>query len=58
MKILLDTNVLCRLIEQEHPHHVTAERAVLALRRDLHELCLVPQILYEYWVVVTRPKSD
>ena len=58
MRILLDTNVLCRLAEKGHPFHSTAETAVAALRDAGHELCLVPQVLYEYWVVVTRPVSD
>jgi predicted nucleic acid-binding protein len=58
MRILLDTNVLCRLAERGHPHHVVAKRAVTKLRNDQHELCLVPQVLYEYWVVVTRPIAE
>jgi predicted nucleic acid-binding protein len=58
MRILLDTNVLCRLADKGHPFHATAETAVAALRDAGHELCLVPQVLYEYWVVVTRPVSD
>jgi predicted nucleic acid-binding protein len=58
MRILLDTNVLCRLAERGHPHHVVAENAVTKLRNDQHELCLVPQVLYEYWVVVTRPIAE
>ncbi len=58
MRILLDTNVLCRLAEKGHPSHAAAEAAVTSLRDGGHELCLVPQVLYEYWVVVTRPQSD
>jgi hypothetical protein len=58
MRILLDTNVLCRLGECGHRHQVIAESAVTKLRKDRHELCLVPQVLYEYWVVVTRPTAD
>ena len=58
MRILLDTNVLCRLAERGHPHHAVAENAVTKLRNDQHELCLVPQVLYEYWVVVTRPIAE
>ncbi len=58
MRILLDTNVLCRLAEKGHPLHLTAEDAVSKLQSDGHELCLVPQVLYEYWVVATRPASE
>src|SRR3972149_8573180 len=58
MRILLDTNVLCRLAERGHPQHAFAESAVIKLRYDQHELCLVPQVMYEYWVVVTRPIAE
>jgi predicted nucleic acid-binding protein len=58
MRILLDTNVLCRLVERGHPDHAAAKDAVAKLRGQQHELCLVPQVLYEYWVVVTRPAAD
>ena len=58
MRILLDTNVLCRLAEVGHPHHVVAENAIAKLSDDQNELCLVPQVLYEYWVVVTRPVAE
>ena len=58
MRVLLDTNVLCRLAESGHPHHVLAQNVVNRLRTDQHELCLVPQVLYEYWVVVTRPIAE
>lgn len=58
MRILLDTNVLCRLAERGHPDHSTAENAIAKLRGQQHELCLVPQVLYEYWVVVTRPAAE
>jgi predicted nucleic acid-binding protein len=58
MRILLDTNVLCRLAERGHPQHSVAESVVTNLLKEQHELCLVPQVLYEYWVVVTRPVAD
>ena len=58
MRILLDTNVLCRLAEKAHPLHSTTENAVSNLQSVGHELCLVPQVLYEYWVVATRPASE
>jgi predicted nucleic acid-binding protein len=58
MRILLDTNVLCRLAEKTHPLHAAAATAVARLRDGGHELCLTPQVLYEYWVVVTRPASE
>jgi predicted nucleic acid-binding protein len=58
MRILIDTNVLCRLADKGNPLHSAAETAITKLGENGHELCLVPQVLYEYWVVVTRPVSD
>lgn len=58
MRVLLDTNVLCRLAEQGNPDHSIARNAIASLRKQQHELCLVPQVIYEYWVVVTRPVAE
>jgi predicted nucleic acid-binding protein len=58
MRIVLDTNVLCRLAERGHSHHPIVQTAVSKLFDNQHELCLVPQVLYEYWVVVTRPVAE
>ncbi len=55
---MIDTNVLCRLVEKGHAHHVIAESAVTMLRDDNRDLCLVPQVLYEYWVVAMRPVAE
>ena len=58
MKILLVTNVLCRLVERGHPDHSATENAVAKLHLGQHELFLIPQVIYEYWVVVTRPAAE
>jgi predicted nucleic acid-binding protein len=58
MKILLDTNVLCRLAQQGHPQHAATMSAVSKLQQGGHDLCLVPQVFYEYWVVATRPAAQ
>lgn len=55
MSLLLDTNVLLRLAHSTSPDHATAKAAVLALVEADVELCLVPQVLYEFWVAATRP---
>jgi len=55
MSVLVDTNVLLRAAQPSSPHHVAAKTALLALKSKATELCLVPQIIYEYWVVATRP---
>ena len=55
MTVLLDTNVLVRLDHVGNPHRGTARRAIEQLIDDHHQPRTVPQVLYEYWVVVTRP---
>ncbi len=54
MSVLVDTNVLLRLVEPAHPSHQTAMRAT----RDIGErLVITAQTIYEFWVVGTRPRS-
>lgn len=55
MLVLVDTNVLLRVVEPQHAQHATAVRALRLQRQAGHELCLVPQVHYEFWVVATRP---
>jgi predicted nucleic acid-binding protein len=58
MSTLLDTNILTRFAQPTHPMHHTALDAAAALRRRGEVLCLVPQNLYEFWVVATRPTAQ
>jgi predicted nucleic acid-binding protein len=58
MRILLDTNILGRLSQPTHPLHPAATACVADLQAHGHELRLVPQVLYEYWVLATRPAAD
>ena len=55
MRILLDTNILLRLDDKTHRHHADVQSAVELLGKSGHEMALVPQVIYEYWVVATRP---
>jgi len=55
MSVLVDTNVLLRIAQQASPHHQIAKSAVLSLIDAHVALCLVPQVIYEFWVVATRP---
>lgn len=57
MKVLLDTNVVARTIERGHPHHQSAVDAIRKIEKSGHQLFLVPQVLYELWVILTRPIS-
>src|SRR5260221_7151712 len=55
MLILVDTNMLLRLVEGGHPQHARAAAAVRSLSQAENELCVVPQVHYEFWVAATRP---
>jgi predicted nucleic acid-binding protein len=57
MNILLDTNILTRLAEPGHARYRAAFDATAALRARGDTLCIVPQNVYEFWAVCTRPTS-
>ena len=55
---LADTNVLLRFVNAEADQHgrVYAALDILLERQD--EVVLVPQVLYEFWAVATRPVQN
>jgi predicted nucleic acid-binding protein len=55
---LLDTNILLRMAQPAHSMHQAALDATDALGRQGDVLCIVPQSLYEFWVVATRPQPQ
>lgn len=58
MRILLDTNIVVRLSEPATPQAHDVRRAVAQLPEQGFECCLVPQVVYEYWSVATRPAAN
>jgi predicted nucleic acid-binding protein len=58
MRILIDTNVLLRTTEPKHTHYQSSVDAIDILRSLGHELTIVPQMLYEFWSVATRPLEN
>ena len=58
MSTLLDTNILTRLVQTALPLHTVTVDALAELRRRGEVLCIVPQNLYEFWVVGTRPTAQ
>ena len=58
MLTLVDTNVLLRAAEPTHSQHEVAVSALRALPKRGYKPCIVPQVLYEFWVVVTRPIEE
>src|SRR5947199_3137916 len=55
MNVLVDTNILGRIVELGHSQHAAAVDAVDALKNRGDVPCVVPQALYEFWAVATRP---
>ncbi len=53
--ILLDTNLLTWMTRSQEPQASVARAAIQTLLRRGELLVLVPQNLYEFWVVATRP---
>ncbi len=57
MNVLLDTNLLTGSALPASARYSTASGAIAVLRLRGDVLCLVPQVLYEFWVVATRPPA-
>jgi len=58
MAVLLDTNILLRLLQPQHPHAAIAEHALEILGRRNEALSVTVQNLVEFWTVVTRPINE
>lgn len=56
MKYLLDTNILLRLIELNHPQHKQASEALKKLKNQNAEFYILLQNISEFWNVCTRLK--
>jgi predicted nucleic acid-binding protein len=55
MIVVLDANVLLRLADPSAAQHARAVAALSALQAQGDTLRTLPQSLYEFWVVATRP---
>src|SRR5436190_1040662 len=55
--ILLDTNVSARMTDSLHPHCAPSRNAVQQLRIRGEQLVIVPQNIFEFWAVATRPSG-
>jgi len=56
--ILLDTNILVRFTSGADPAHPVVRTAIQHLLGSRELLCVVPQDIYEFWVVATRPLAN
>lgn len=57
MNILLDTNILVRLVEPSEPDHPLCLQAVRQLESAGETLHCCAQTAIEFWAVATRPKN-
>jgi predicted nucleic-acid-binding protein len=57
MRLLLDTNIVLRTVNQDDPFYPLVSEAVHRLTVQSHELILVPQVIYEFWSAASRPAA-
>jgi predicted nucleic acid-binding protein len=57
MAVLLDTNILLRLLQPRTQQAQSARSAIDRLRLQNHVLQITSQNLVEFWAVATRPAS-
>lgn len=55
MRCLIETHVLLRALDRNHPQSRLARRAIIALRRQGAEFFVAARNLIEFWAVATRP---
>jgi predicted nucleic acid-binding protein len=56
--ILIDTNILLRSIQTQHPHYAMVERAFAILRATNETFHVAAQNFIEFWSVATRPAGS
>ncbi|MBP0030316.1 type II toxin-antitoxin system VapC family toxin [Roseofilum sp. Guam] len=57
MSFLIDTNILLRSADPNHPMHADAVRATNILLDQGEYVCIIAQNLIEFWNVYTRPAA-
>lgn len=55
MKIAIDTNIVLRTASGADPDHARVRTFVEQLAARGDDLFIAPKVLFEYWVVITRP---
>ena len=58
MACLVDTNILLRMAQPQHPHSAHAQMAVSILRSRHEKLFVAAQNLFEFWAVATRTQGE
>lgn len=57
MRYVVDTNVWVAMFDENRSDHAAALSGFQRLRRSKHTFVVFPQILAEFWNVLTRPES-
>lgn len=58
MRVILDTNIILRLADRTAPDHNLSYSLVKRLFSEDCEICIIPQVLVEFYVVATRPVNS
>jgi hypothetical protein len=58
MSVLVDTNVLLRRAQPDHPSHAAAVESVARLLAAGEPVYFTPQNIAEFWNVATRPAAN
>ncbi len=58
MSVLVDTNVLLRRTQPDHPSHAVAVDSVARLLATGEPVCFTHQNIAEFWNVATRPSAS
>ena len=56
--ILLDTNIILRSKQNGSSHHKEVTEKLIKLAENGEELVICPQVIYEFYVVATRPPDN
>lgn len=57
MKCLLDTNIILRLAEPNHPMYPLALNGISYLTKNRYEYVIIPQNIIEFWRTCSRPRD-
>lgn len=57
MRCLIDTNILLRFVNTQDTQHPVVAGAIEALSVQGAAICIVPQNMYEFWAVASRPQG-
>lgn len=56
-RILVDTNMVLRFVDEKDPRHALVSDALMAVFARGDHICIVSQVVYEFWAVATRPSE-